>query len=106
MPVGCCTATGIAGRMAVRIAQHFGATKFIVTGRNAAQLDALKAALAEHEVVVVNIGDGDAASLDAQLGVAFQRVGVPAVVLDYLWGQSAERIISVVSSMPAPVGGK
>lgn len=81
-------ATGTAGRLAVQIAKYMGARKVIATGRNAEALKALSALGAD---VTIPLGDGGAVFEDA-LKEQFGADGID-VVLDYLWGQSAERII-------------
>jgi NADPH:quinone reductase-like Zn-dependent oxidoreductase len=80
-------ATGTSGRLAVQIAKCLGARKVIATGRNVASLQSLKALGADETVQLVE--DSDA--LDA----AFKRsfAGGVDVVLDYLWGRSAERLL-------------
>jgi NADPH:quinone reductase-like Zn-dependent oxidoreductase len=81
-------ATGTAGRLAVQIAKYMGARKVVATGRNAEALKALSALGAD---VTIPLGDaGDA--LEDALKEQFGGDGVD-VVLDYLWGASAERII-------------
>lgn len=77
-------ATGAAGRLAVRIARHLGAGRVIATARNA---DALAGVGAD---ATIPLG-GDAAMLERQLMEVFAE-GVD-VVLDYLWGASAERLL-------------
>jgi NADPH:quinone reductase-like Zn-dependent oxidoreductase len=77
-------ATGIAGRLAVRIARYLGAGKVIATGRNAAAL-----AEAGADVTVPLIEERDA--LEAALRPIFAE-GVD-VVIDYLWGKSAEAVL-------------
>jgi NADPH:quinone reductase-like Zn-dependent oxidoreductase len=80
-------ATGAAGRLAVQIAKHLGASKVIATGRNAEALQSLTALGAD--VTIPLVADGDA------LERAFKEqfaAGVD-VVLDYLWGPSAERLL-------------
>src|SRR5580658_4087664 len=81
-------ATGTAGRLAVQIAKHMGARKVVATGRNVEALRALSTLGAD---VTIPLGDGGDAFEDA-LKEQFGGVGID-VVLDYLWGQSAERII-------------
>jgi NADPH:quinone reductase-like Zn-dependent oxidoreductase len=81
-------ATGTAGRLAVQIAKYMGARKIVATGRNAEALKALSALGAD---VTIPVGDGGDAFEDA-LKQRFGGDGID-VVLDYLWGQSAERII-------------
>jgi NADPH:quinone reductase-like Zn-dependent oxidoreductase len=80
-------ATGAAGRLAVQIAKHLGAKKVIATARNA---DALKSVAAlGADVTIPLVADGGA--LESDLKVQF-AAGVD-VVIDYLWGQSAERLL-------------
>jgi NADPH:quinone reductase-like Zn-dependent oxidoreductase len=81
-------ATGTAGRLAVQIAKYMGARKVVATGRNAEALKALSVLGAD---VTIPLGDGGDAFEDA-LKEQFSGDGID-VVLDYLWGQSAERII-------------
>jgi NADPH:quinone reductase-like Zn-dependent oxidoreductase len=81
-------ATGTAGRLAVQIAKYMGAKKVVATGRNAEALKALSELGAD---VTIPLGDGGDAFEDA-LKEQFGGDGID-VVLDYLWGQSAERII-------------
>ena len=80
-------ATGTAGRLAVQIAKHFGAKKVIATGRNTAALREVAALGAD---VTVPLVDDDAA-LEHRFKEQFAQ-GVE-VVLDYLWGKSAERLL-------------
>ncbi|HEX4496290.1 MAG TPA: zinc-binding alcohol dehydrogenase family protein [Thermoanaerobaculia bacterium] len=83
-------ATGAAGRLAVQIAKHLGAKKVIATGRNQARLDALPALGAD---VVISLEQPE-----AELARRFrQELGEGVnVVLDYLWGRSAEQILAAV----------
>jgi NADPH:quinone reductase-like Zn-dependent oxidoreductase len=80
-------ATGTAGRLAVQIAKYMGAKKVIATGRNVEVLKSLAALGAD--VTIALVEDGDA------LEEAFQGQFAEGVdiVIDYLWGQSAERLI-------------
>src|ERR1700722_14373336 len=79
-------ATGTAGRLAVQIAKYMGARKGVATGRNVRALKALASLGAD--VTIPLVEDGDA------LEEAFQRQFAEGidVVIDYLWGQSAERL--------------
>jgi NADPH:quinone reductase-like Zn-dependent oxidoreductase len=70
-------ATGTSGRLAVQIAKHLGAGKVIATGRN-------QAALAE-------IGADITLSLEEDFRPFFAE-GID-VVIDYLWGKSAEALL-------------
>jgi NADPH:quinone reductase-like Zn-dependent oxidoreductase len=81
-------ATGTAGRLAVQIAKYMGASKVVATGRNVEALKALSGLGAD---VTIPLGDGGDAFEDALLE-QFGGGGID-VVLDYLWGPSAERII-------------
>ena len=80
-------ATGSAGRLAVQIAKHLGAKKVIATARNA---DALKSLAALGADVTIPLVEDDAA-LERAFKEQFAE-GVD-VVIDYLWGRSAERLL-------------
>jgi NADPH:quinone reductase-like Zn-dependent oxidoreductase len=80
-------ATGTAGRLAVQIAKHLGAGKVIATARNA---EALKSVAALGADVTIPLVD-DEAALEDRLKEQFAQ-GVD-VVIDYLWGKSAERVL-------------
>jgi NADPH:quinone reductase-like Zn-dependent oxidoreductase len=80
-------ATGSAGRLAVQIAKHLGAKTVIATGRNP---DALRTLAALGADVAIPLDDDDAALEDR-----FRRQFAEGVdvVVDYLWGKSAERLL-------------
>ena len=80
-------ATGSAGSIAVQIAKYLGAKRVIATGRNRDALDTLLS-LGADEVIAL---DSASSAPDAAFRMQFER-GVD-VVLDYLWGPSAERIL-------------
>jgi len=80
-------ATGASGRLAVQIARYLGAGKVIATGRN---VEALKAVAVLGADVTIPLVD-DEAALEGRFGAEFSQ-GVD-VVLDYLWGKSAERLL-------------
>lgn len=80
-------ATGTSGRLAVQIAKHLGAAHIIVTGRNAAALESLKRVGADTTISLEQSKDSLIDAFEAQ----FHR-GVD-VVLDYLWGTSAESLL-------------
>lgn len=80
-------ATGTAGRLAVQIARHFGARKVIATGRNIDALRSLEALGADVTIPLVE----DEAALDVRFREQFAR-GID-VVVDFLWGKSAERLL-------------
>jgi NADPH:quinone reductase-like Zn-dependent oxidoreductase len=80
-------ATGTAGRLAVQIARHLGAKKVIATGRNA---DALVAVADLGADVTIPLVENEA-TLESHFKEQFAE-GVD-VVIDYLWGKSAERLL-------------
>lgn len=80
-------ATGAAGLLAVQIAKHLGAARVIATGRNSEALREAADLGAEATIPLVE----DEAALDKSFAAAFDN-GVD-VVLDYLWGKSAERLL-------------
>ena len=85
-------ATGASGQLAVRIARHLGASKVIATGRNAEKLSALGA-----DATLTLTDDPD--ELERRFTSQFAD-GVD-VVVDYLWGTSAERmLIAAAKSSP------
>lgn len=78
-------ATGTAGRLAVLFAKHLGAGRVIAAGRDRAKLDALLEIGAD---VLIPLGED---GLDARFAEVF--AGRVDVVLDYLWGESARRLL-------------
>lgn len=86
-------ATGISGRLAVQIAKHLGAKKVIATGRNPQALESLKALGADVTISLLQ----DDEELEASFKAEFAE-GVH-VVLDYLWGHSAELLLTAAAKM-------
>ncbi len=80
-------ATGTAGRLAVQIAQYLGAGKVIATGRN---IDALQHIAALGADVTIQLVDDEAATLDSFKQQFSDGIDV---VVDYLWGKSAEQLL-------------
>ncbi len=80
-------ATGISGRLAVQIARHLGAGKVIATGRSAQALRELETLGAD---ITLELG-ADMEAFEAGAMAAF--AGGVDVVLDYLWGPSAEALL-------------
>ena len=80
-------ATGASGQLAVQIARHWGAGRIVATGRNPEALAALGAD------ATIALGEDDAT--DARFREEFAR-GID-VVLDYLWGRSAERLLTAAA---------
>ena len=93
-------ATGTAGRMAVQIARHLGAKTVIATGRNRETLNALLGIGADEAIPL----DYEGKTSKDELRKHFEQ-GID-VVLDYLWGSSAEQILAAASGakrmMPIP----
>jgi NADPH:quinone reductase-like Zn-dependent oxidoreductase len=83
-------ATGTAGRLAVQIARYLGAKTIIATGRN---VEALRDVASLGADVVIPLGDK--AAMDAAFEAQFAS-GVD-VVIDYLWGDSAERLLTAAT---------
>lgn len=81
-------ATGSAGQLAVQIARYLGAKKIIATGRNAQALTALAA----DECINLT---ADEQTLNAQFATA--SAGQIDVVVDYLWGRSAELLLPMLA---------
>ena len=81
-------ATGTAGRLAVQIAKHLGAKRVIATGRNPEALASLAAIGAD---ATIALSADDAALERSFRGVFADRIDV---VLDYLWGRSAELLLT------------
>jgi NADPH:quinone reductase-like Zn-dependent oxidoreductase len=90
-------ATGASGRLAIQIAKHLGAKKVIATGRNTKVFDDLR--LLGADVIVPLNQERDA--LEQLFKNEFEQ-GVD-IVLDYLWGMSAETLI-VAGAKAGPEG--
>ncbi len=81
-------ATGTSGRLAVQIAKYLGAKRVIATGRNISVLKQVEA-LGADVTIPLNQSPKE---LETAFMEQFVGEGVD-VVLDYLWGQSAEILI-------------
>jgi NADPH:quinone reductase-like Zn-dependent oxidoreductase len=79
-------ATGAAGAMAIRVARHFGAGKVIAVGRDRAKLARLDADVA------IALDDGADRSLREQLDRGVD------VVLDFVWGEPAARVLRAATA--------
>jgi NADPH:quinone reductase-like Zn-dependent oxidoreductase len=80
-------ATGVAGQQAVQVAKHLGARRVIATGRDEAVLQRLRELGADETISLLQP--------EAALAAAFRdslAAGVD-VVLDYLWGTSAQVLL-------------
>ena len=79
--------TGSAGRLSIQVAKYLGAKKVIVTGRDEESLRGLRE-LGADVIIPLAPPEGFASAVGEQI-----RSGGVDVVLDYLWGPSAEQII-------------
>jgi NADPH:quinone reductase-like Zn-dependent oxidoreductase len=86
-------ATGTSGRLAVQIAKYMGAKRVIATGRNVAALEHVKALGAD---VTISLNQSSA-EMETAFKEQFGSEGVD-VVLDYIWGKSAETLIVAAAS--------
>ncbi|KAF2326811.1 quinone oxidoreductase family protein [Flavobacterium ginsenosidimutans] len=84
-------ATGFTGQLAVQIAKYYGAKKIIVTGRNEKTLESLLE-LGADEIISLKQSDE---LIFSQLKESHQNTPID-IVIDYLWGSSAELILSVL----------
>ena len=92
-------ATGIAGKQAIQVAKYLGASKIVATGRDE-DVFAELTALGANEIISLNQSKQD---LLRSFGSVLQGSGVQ-VVLDYLWGPSAEAILAAAAGHGAPEG--
>ena len=92
-------ATGIAGKQAIQVAKYLGASKIIATGRNQKALAEL-AALGANETISLSQPHED---LLRSFRSALHGPGVQ-VVLDFLWGPSAEAILAAAAGHGNPEG--
>ncbi|WP_433763797.1 quinone oxidoreductase family protein [Flavobacterium ginsenosidimutans] len=84
-------ATGFTGQLAVQIAKYYGAKKIIVTGRNGKTLESLLE-LGADEIISLKQSDE---LFFSQLKEIHLKTPID-IVIDYLWGHSAEIILSVL----------
>jgi NADPH:quinone reductase-like Zn-dependent oxidoreductase len=84
-------ATGFTGYIAVQIAKYYGAKKVIVTGRNQQALTELLS-LGADEAIPITPHDEQ---FTQQLSAIHAQTPVD-IVIDYLWGRSAELILSCI----------
>lgn len=91
-------ATSTAGRIAVQLAKYLGAAKVIGTGRNVNELEEIRQFGAD-AVIPFRLGtehSSGAREYQDALKQAFST-GID-IVVDYLWGESAETTISAIAS--------
>lgn len=85
-------ATGVTGKLAIQMAKHYGAKKVVATGRNAEVFDELHS-LGADEIIPLN---GDATAFVAAVKRIHAQTPID-VVIDYLWGYTAEQILTALS---------
>ena len=86
-------ATGVTGKIAVQLAKHYGAKKVIVTGRNEETLKELLE-LGADEYLIISQPDED---FIAQFKAIHANTPID-IIIDYLWGHSAELILNSLKS--------
>ncbi|TDQ34648.1 quinone oxidoreductase family protein [Thiopseudomonas denitrificans] len=92
-------ATGVSGRMAVQAARLRGASRIIVTGRNAESLGYLKELGADQCISLLDEPQGIIEQL-----VQIQQTTPINVVLDYLWGEPVQWLLAAFAKCcPHPV---
>jgi len=84
-------ATSFTGRIAVQIAKYYGAKRVIATGRNPQSLGELKRLGADEVISLLQPDE----SFAAQLRQVHQATPIH-VIIDYLWGHTAELILGVL----------
>jgi NADPH:quinone reductase-like Zn-dependent oxidoreductase len=84
-------ATGVAGKLAVQAARHFGAARIVAAGRNQQVLDTLPALGADATIQLGQPDDALAAAFAGQAGEHGYDL-----VLDYLWGHPAEVFLTSI----------
>lgn len=85
-------ATGVSGRLAIQIAKYLGARWVIATGRNEASVAELPLLGADRVIAL----DQSPERLTEVFRKEIRENGV-SVILDYLWGASAESLIAAVA---------
>jgi NADPH:quinone reductase-like Zn-dependent oxidoreductase len=85
-------ATGVAGQLAVQVAKRLGARRVIAAGRNPQVLEKLRHLGAD---AIISL-DQEHEALVAAFRSEWAASGVD-IVLDYLWGQPAQRLLEAIS---------
>lgn len=90
-------ATGAAGSVAVQVAKQLWAAKVIVAGRNVQELEALRP-LGADVVIPFDLRPGNPRGVEEfELRLCAEFAHGVDVVIDYLWGTSAQTIILAVA---------
>jgi NADPH:quinone reductase-like Zn-dependent oxidoreductase len=90
-------ATGVAGQQAIQVAKYLGAKRVVATGRAESMLEKLRALGADETIWLGH-------SHEALIGAFRQALAGIDVVLDYIWGPSAECILAAAQGHGAPEG--
>ncbi len=90
-------ATGIAGKQAIQVAKYLGASRIIATGRDEQVLAELGVLGADETISLRQPEENLLRSFRSALGSV-------QVVLDYLWGSSAELILKAAAAHGSPQG--
>jgi NADPH:quinone reductase-like Zn-dependent oxidoreductase len=85
-------ATGVAGKLALRIARYLGAGRVVAAARNRTELERLLGQGADATVPLDLDHDALVAALRAQLDEGID------VVLDYVWGPVAEALLDAIAT--------
>lgn len=89
-------ATGVTGKMAVQLARYYGAQKVIATGRNEQTLQELIALGADEIISLLQ----DEENIIGQIRKVHSQTPID-IVIDYLWGRSAEIILTALKGYGA-----
>jgi NADPH:quinone reductase-like Zn-dependent oxidoreductase len=90
-------ATGVAGQQAIQVAKYLGASRVIATGRKESAFAKLRSLGADETISLRQSPDA--------LVESFRRAlpGI-SVVLDYIWGSSAEALLAAAKGHGSPEG--
>ena len=91
-------ATGTAGRIAVQLARYLGAARIIATGRNAQELEEVRQLGADVIVPFALGADRSSGASDYEEALKQAFSGGIDVVIDYLWGESAQITIVALAN--------
>ena len=90
-------ATGVAGQQAIQVAKYAGAARVIATGREESSLHKLRGLGADETISLRQPQD----ALIASFRRALEGV---SVILDYIWGPSAEALLTAATGHGSPQG--
>lgn len=90
-------ATGSAGGLAVQLAKYLGAARVIATGRNESELEKLKSLGADVTIQFTLDADHPQGAKEYEQALIAEFAQGIDVVVDYLWGLSAQTIIVAIA---------